>query len=209
MVKLYFQISQYFHQQVLRYIVSNLKGEKFVIYMMLSATVGGALSSKTQWEKGYFTVTNGSLWFLSKTDQIRIASENLGYIKKDIKNVEDKMRKVLVLSYVENGNLTTSFVLCPEGTLQMIENYINFLIETHNPDVKLSKVEEQILTLLYSKVDFASIEKITGISTDELNTYYDRFIEAGLAKIVKIRKEIELTPRGTKKVDQISFVYNF
>jgi taxis protein CheF len=204
--KVIFHISQYFHQQVFRYIVSHLKGDKFVIYMMLSATVGGAVSTNTQWEKGYFTVTNEALWFLSKTNQVRIAIVNLGYIKKDIKYVEENMRKVLVLSYVENKNLVTSFILCPESTLEMIGNYINFLLETLNPEVILSKIEEQVLTLLYSGVDFASIEKITGISIDELNIYYDRFVDSGLAKVVKIRKEIELTPRGIIRVDQISLL---
>lgn len=207
--KIIFQISQFFHQQVLRYIISHLKGDKFVIHMMLSAIIGGSLSPNAQWEKGYFLVTNEALWFLSKTDQIRIGNENIGYIKKDIKSVEGKMRKVLALSYVENEILKTSFILCPESTLDMIENYTNFLIKTHNPDISLSKDEEQILTLLYSKVDFESIEKITGISSDGLNKYYDRFIDAGLVKVVKIRKEVELTPRGVKKVDQISFVYNY
>jgi helix-turn-helix protein len=58
--------------------------------------------------------------------------------------------------------------------------------------------------LVYSGVDFASIENIIGISTDELNNYYDRLVDSGLAKIVKIRKEIELTPHGVNMVDKIS-----
>jgi len=49
-----------------------------------------------------------------------------------------------------------------------------------------------------------SIENIIGISTDELNNYYDRLVDSGLAKVVKIRKEIELTPRGVSMVDKIS-----
>lgn len=204
-----FQISQFFHQQVLRYIVSKLKGDRFVVFMMLSANIGGILSPNVQWEKGYLFVTNEALWFMSKTSQIRIGNEKIGYIKKDIRTVEGKMRKVLAISYVEDEKIITSFILCPENTLEMIENYTKSLIKAYNPDFILSKVEEQILTLLYSKVEYASIEKITGLSADELNSHFDRFIDSGLAKVIKIRKEIELTPLGIKRVDLITYVYNY
>lgn len=204
-----FQISQFFHQQVIRYIISKLKGDKFVVYMMLSATISGIVSPIAKWEKGYLIVTNEALWFITKTSELRIGNEKIGYIKKDIRTIEGKMRKVLSLSYVEDEKIITSFLLCPENTLEMIENYTTSLIKLYNPEVILSKVEEQILTLLYTKVDNASIEKITGLSLDELNKYFDRFIDSELVKVTKIRKEVELTPLGIKRVDQISFVYRY
>ena len=86
----------------------------------------------------------------------------------------------------------------------MLENYLQRIFAKHNPAIKLSENETQIITLIYSGVDFVSIENIIGISTDELNDYYDRLVDAGLAKVVKIRKEIELTPRGVSMVDKIS-----
>ena len=95
-------------------------------------------------------------------------------------------------------------VLCPESTLEMLEGYLQRLFEKHKPAISLSEDEMQILTLIYSGLDFASIENIAGMSTDELNTYYDRLVDSGLAKVVKIRKEIELTPHGVSMVDKIS-----
>ena len=86
----------------------------------------------------------------------------------------------------------------------MLESYLSGSLQKHKPAISLSENEKQILTLIYSGVDFASIENIIGISTDELNDYYDRLVDAGLAKVVKIRKEIELTPRGVSMVDKIS-----
>ena len=198
------QLPQNLHQQVFRYIAFNLKADKFAVYFLPSATVGGVVSSTSQWEKGYFSVTDEGLWFLSSQNQKRIPIENLGSSNKDIRDVGGKQRRVLVLSHVEKSNVVTSLVLCPESTLEMLENYLQRLFEKHNTALKLSENEKQIITLIYSGVDFASIENIIGISTDELNNYYDRLIDSGLAKVVKIRKEIELTPRGVSLVDKIS-----
>jgi taxis protein CheF len=203
-VKITIQLPTNIHQQVFRYIAFNLKADKFAVYFLASATVGGVVSSTAQWEKGYFSVTDEGLWFLSSKNQQRIPIENLGAIKKDIRDVGGKQRMVLVLSHVEKSNVVTSLVLCPESTLEMLENYLQRLFEKRKPAINLSENEKQILTLVYSGLDFASIENIIGISTDELNKYYDRLVDAGLAKVVKIRKEIELTPQGVSMVDKIS-----
>jgi helix-turn-helix protein len=191
-------------KQVFRYIAFNLKADKFAVYFVSSSTVGGVVSASAKWEKGYFSVTDEGLWFLSSKNQKRIPIENLGSIKKDSRDVGGKQRTVLVLSHVEKSDVVTSLVLCPESTLEMLENYLQRLFEKRKPAIKLSENETQILTLIYSGVDFVSIENIIGISTDELNNYYDRLVDSGLAKIVKIRKEIELTPRGVSMVDKIS-----
>ncbi len=202
--KIIIQLPKNIHQQVFRYIAFNLKADKFAVYFLSPATIGGVVSSAVQWEKGYFSVTDEGLWFLSTKNQQRIPIENLGSVNKDVRDVSGKQRMVLILSHVEKSNVVTSLVLCPESTLEMLENYLQRLFEKHKPSITLSENETQILTLIYSGVDFASIENIIGISTDELNSYYDRLVDSGLAKIVKIRKEIELTPRGVSMVDKIS-----
>ena len=202
--KIIFQIPENIRQPVFRYIAFNLKADKFAIYFLASATVGGVVSSAAQWEKGYFSITDDGLWFLSSKNQQRIPIESLGSINKDMRDVGGKQRMVLVLSHVEKSNVTTSLVLCQESTLEMIENYLQRLFEKHKPAINLSENEKQILTLIYSGVDFASIENIIGISTDELNNYYDRLVDSRLAKVVKIRKEIELNPWGVSMVDKIS-----
>lgn len=202
--KIIIQLPKNIHQQVFRYIAFNLKADKFAVYFLSPATIGGVVSSAVQWEKGYFSVTDEGLWFLSTKNQQRIPIESLGSVNRDMRDVGGKQRMVLVLSHVEKSNVVTSLVLCPESTLEMLENYLQRLFEKHKPSINLSENEMQILTLVYSGVDFASIENIIGISTDELNNYYDRLVDSGLAKIVKIRKEIELTPSGVNMVDKIS-----
>lgn len=85
----------------------------------------------------------------------------------------------------------------------MLGEYIQRLIDSQKPQAELTEIEKQILTLIYSGLDSASVESIIGISSDELNEYYDNLVNQGLARVVRIRKELELTPKGVSLVSDI------
>ncbi|ABE51353.1 CheF family chemotaxis protein [Methanococcoides burtonii] len=189
--------------QVFRFLAFNLKSDRFAVYYLDSATVGGVVTSGSQWEKGYFSVTDEGFWFISPQKQQKILFDNVGTVSKDVRNVGGKQRKVLVISKVEDGQVATSLLMCPETTLEMLENHLNLVIKSHKPQIEFTDMEKQILTLVYSGLDFVSIENMIGITTNELNEYYDRLVDSGLAKIVKVRKEVELTPRGVTMVGDI------
>ncbi len=189
--------------QIFRYLAFNLKSDRFAVYFLSPATRGGVVVKDSKWDKGYLSITDEALWFLSPSKQIRISLENLGSVGKDLRTVGKKQRVVLVLTHVEDGEVITSFVLCPETTLEMLEQYIQNIIDRKKPKDKLSEIEEQILTMVYTGVDSTSVESILGITTEELNRLYDKLVSMGLARVVKIRKEIELTPRGVALVNDI------
>ena len=190
-------------RQIFRFLAFNLKSDRFAVYFLSPAIRGGVVVKDSKWDKGYLSITEEAIWFLSPKNQTRIPFDSIGSVGKDIRTVGKKRRVVLMVTYVEKGEVVTSFVLCPETTLEMLENYLKELIDQHKPKEKLSEIEEQILTMVYSGVDSAGIESILGITTEELNRYYDKLINLGLAKVVKIRKEIELTPRGVSIVSDI------
>ncbi|HIH69110.1 CheF family chemotaxis protein [Methermicoccus shengliensis] len=190
-------------QQIFRYLAFNLKSDRFAVYFLSPATRGGVVVKDSKWEKGYLSITDEAIWFLSPSKQLRISLNSLGSVGKDVRTIGGKQRVVLVVTHVEKGEVITSFVLCPETTLEMLQNYLQQLIDMHKPKEKLSDAEEQILTMVYTGVDSVSIESILGVSTDELNRYFDRFVDLGLAKVVKIRKEVELTPKGAALVSEI------
>ncbi|ADB58426.1 CheF family chemotaxis protein [Archaeoglobus profundus] len=189
--------------QIFKYLAFNLKSDRFAVYFLSPATVGGVVVKDAKWEKGYLSITDEAIWFLSPKKQIRIPFSNLGSVGKDIRTVGGKERVVLVVGHVENGEVVTSYILCPETTLEMLENYLNRLIDKAKPKAKLSEVEEQIAMMLYSGLSSVDIESILGITTEELNNYFDRLVNLGLAKVVKVRKELQLTPKGVALVNEL------
>jgi hypothetical protein len=192
--------------QVFKYLAFNLKSDKFMVYFLSPATRGGVVVRNSKWEKGYMSVTDGAVWFLSPQKQIRISLSNLGSVERDVRTVAGKQRNVLVVGHVEGNEVLTSLLLCPETTLEMLQKYLLKLIEEHGNSEGLEEMEEQIATLIYTGLDSVSVEQMLGLSTEELNKYYDRLVELGLAKVVKIRKELELTPKGVALVSRVQKV---
>lgn len=189
--------------QIFRFIVYNLKSDKFAVYFLSPAIKGGVFVADAKWDKGYLSITESAIWFLSPSRQIRVPLNSLGSVKKDVRTVGKKERMVLAVTHVEEFDVITSFVLCPETTLEMLEDYLKRLIDKKKPKEKLSELEGQVLTLAYTGVNSAGIESILGITTDELNAIIDKLVEMSLARVVRVRKEIELTPRGVALVNEI------
>lgn len=188
--------------QVFRFLAFNIKSDKFAVYFLSPALRGGVLVANSKWEKGYFSVTESAVWFLSPEKQIRIPLSALGSVTKDKRTVGDKQRLVLVVTHLEGKEVLTSFILCPETTLELLMDYLQRILEQHRPKEKLTEIEEQILTMVYTGLDSSNIESILGISTEDLNKIYDKFVNLGIARVVKVRKEVELTPRGVSIVSE-------
>lgn len=190
------------HRQVFRFLAFNIKSDKFAVYFLSPALRGGVLVANSKWEKGYFSITESAVWFLSPERQIRVPLNVISSVSKDLRTVGDKSRYVLALTHMDGREVVTSFILCPETTLELLKDYLQRILEQQKPKEKLSEIEEQILTMVYTGLDSASIESVLGISTEELNKIYDKFVNIGIAKVVKIRKEIELTPKGVLIVSE-------
>ncbi|MCS7130594.1 MAG: hypothetical protein NZ872_04165 [Archaeoglobaceae archaeon] len=189
-------------RHVFRFLAFNIKSDKFAVYFLSPALRGGVLVANSKWEKGYFSITESAVWFLSPERQIRVPLNAIGSVNKDTRTVGDKPRVVLALTHMEGKEVLTSFILCPETTLELLMDYLRRILEQQKPKEKLSEIEEQILTMVYTGLDSSSIESVLGISTEELNKIYDKFVNLGIAKVVKIRKEIELTPKGVVIVSE-------
>ncbi len=190
-------------RSVFRYLAFNLKSDRFAVYFLSPAFRGGVFVNTSKWEKGYLSVTERAIWFLSPTKQLRIPIDAIGSVKGDIRTVGKKERRVLAVTHIDGGEVVVSFVLCPETTLEMLQEYLRKIINLQKPKEKLSEIEEQVLQMVYTGVDSSNIESILGISTDELNAIYDKLISLGLVRVVKVRKEVELTPKGVAIVSEL------
>lgn len=68
----------------------------------------------------------------------------------------------------------------------------------------LSETAQQVAALLYTGgVTAGAIEQMLGLKPDDLDRVYEELLKLGLAEVVKVRKEIALTPAGAKVVDDI------
>ena len=121
---------------------------------------------------------------------------------------EDDMRAVAglidrVIVNIENEEVVTSFVLCPLTTLQILFNYLKDA--TKGTEISAGDVDDisaQVAMLVYSGMDSHAIEKMVNISHKDIEKIYDKLIGKGLVEVVMTRREVKLTTKGVRFVNE-------
>jgi helix-turn-helix protein len=176
---------------------------KTSIYFISPASRGGVVLTSVAWDKGLLLATQKSVWFMSKDKQVRVGLDSITKIKREARKMGGKDRFVLSVDYFEMNESLSSLVLCPDNTMDLLERYLTDLMEKYNSlgeDQKLTEPEGQVATLIYSGVDSNTIQSMLSIDNKTIDQYYDKLLKLGMANVVRVRRELELTPRGVKFV---------
>jgi hypothetical protein len=175
---------------------------KTSIYFISPASRGGVIITDQSWDSGLLLATQKAIWFVSRTKRIRVGLENITRINRETRKISGKDRYVLVINHFEQSEALSSLVLCPDNTMDMLEKYLFDLTERYKikDDQKFSEMESQVATLIYSGVDSSAIQSMLTIDDKKIEDIYDRLLSLGMAKVVRVRRELELTPIGVKFV---------
>ncbi|MGA2162592.1 MAG: CheF family chemotaxis protein [Methanoregula sp.] len=184
-----------------RLILTNCNAYRLMAYFMSPAIRGGVLAKNAQWEKGSIIVVKTGIWFVSAAKQICVPLSDVAAIELTKRDVQGKQTDVVRIDHVESGEVVSSLVLCPLSTLQVL---VNFLKDTtKGMDMKgneLDAVDQQVAMLVYSGMDSHAIENMLNITHKQLDETYDRIIKLGIAEVITIRREIQLTTKGVRYI---------
>lgn len=184
-----------------RMIIMSCTAYRLMAYFMSPAVRGGVLVKDAAWEKGAIAVLKTGIWFVNPQKQICIPLEDVSDIELTKREVNAKKTDVVKIDHVEGGGVSTSYVLCPLTTLQVL---FNFLKEaTKGMDMKgdeLDPVAAQVSMLVYSGMDSSAIEKMLSISNEELEAVFDSLLVLGIVEVVRTRREVQLTTKGVRFV---------
>lgn len=189
---------------IYRYLSYSMKMDKFIVYFLSPESRGGVVTRGVKWVRGFIGIGRKALWLLSKFNITRIGYDDVSQIELEKRTIGSKERKVLVINHVDEGEVLTSLILCPETTMQILSDYLTKITDKYKVNEELSDLEKEALTLVYSGIDSITIESMLQIDLDRLNEIYEKFERLGLAKVTKIRKELELTPKGVNFVREIA-----
>jgi hypothetical protein len=115
------------------------------------------------------------------------------------RDVQGKPTDVIKIDHLESGGVSSSFVLCPLSTLQVLFNYLRDT--TKGMDMKgteLDSIDQQVAMLVYSGMDSHAIENMLNIPQKHLDAIYDKILKLGLGEVVTTRREIQLTTKGVR-----------
>jgi helix-turn-helix protein len=184
-----------------RLILAGCNGYRLMAYFMSPAIRGGVLAKNAQWEKGSIVVVKTGIWFVSATKQICVPLKDVAAIELTKRDVQGKQTDVVRIDHVESGEVVSSLVLCPLSTLQVLSNFLTDA--TKGMDMKgneLDAIGQQVAMLVYSGMDSHAIENMLNLPHKQLDEIYDRIIKLGIAEVVIIRREVQLTTKGVRYI---------
>jgi hypothetical protein len=182
-------------------ILVSCNAYRLMAYFMSPAIRGGVMIKDAQWEKGNIVVVSSGIWFVSATKQICVPVNDVAAIELTKRDVQGKPADVIKIDHLESGGVSSSFVLCPLSTLQVLFNYIRDT--TKGMDMKgteLDSIDQQVAMLVYSGMDSHAIENMLNIPQKQLDAIYDNILKLGLGEVVTIRREIQLTTKGVRYI---------
>jgi len=188
-------------QVLKKLILGSCNAYRLMAYFMSPAIRGGVLVKDAQWEKGSIVVVRTGIWFVSATKQICVPVSEVAAIELTKRDVQGKPTDVVRIDHVEAGEVVSSLVLCPLSTLQILYNFLKDT--TKSMDMKgteLDGIDQQVAMLVYSGMDSHAIENMLNIPHKQLEGIYDKILKLGLAEVVIIRKEIQLTTKGVRYI---------
>jgi taxis protein CheF len=182
-------------------ILASCNAYRLMAYFMSPAIRGGVMIKDAQWEKGNIVVVSSGIWFTSATKQICVPVNYVAAIELTKRDVQGKPTDVIKIDHLESGGVSSSFVLCPLSTLQVLFNYLRDT--TKGMDMKgteLDSIDQQVAMLVYSGMDSHAIENMLNIPQKHLDAIYDKILKLGLGEVVTTRREIQLTTKGVRYI---------
>ena len=180
---------------------------KTSVYFISPISRGGVVLTTGGWEQGLLLATQRSIWFMSRDKQIRVGLGSIVQIRREARRMGGKDRNVLTVDHLDKGEALSSIVLCPDNTMDMLENYLGDLVKKSHSlgkDQKLTELEGQIATLIYSGVDSSTIQSMLSLDAVALDQFYDKLLAIGMARVARVRRELELSPKGVKYVADLA-----
>lgn len=188
-------------QVLKRLILGSCNAYRLVAYFMSPAIRGGVMVNTAQWEKGSIVVVKTGIWCLSATKQICIPLVDVAAIDLTKRDVQGKQTDIVRIDHVESGDVVSSLVLCPLSTLQVLVNFLKDATKGMDMEgTELDGIDQQVAMLIYSGMDSHAIENMLNLPHKQLDEIYNKILQLGLAEVVTIRREVQLTTKGVRYI---------
>jgi helix-turn-helix protein len=182
-------------------VLGSCNAYRLMAYFMSPAIKVGVMVKEAQWEKGSVVVVHSGIWFSGANKQVCVPVTEVAAIELTKREVQGKPTDVVRIDHLDSGEVSSSLVLCPLSTLQVLYNFLKDT--TKSMDMKgteLDGVDQQVAMLIYSGMDSHAIENMLNLPHKQLDAIYDKILKLELAEVVTIRREVQLTTKGVRYI---------
>jgi hypothetical protein len=185
-----------------KFIITQASAYRLNAFFMSPAIRGGVLIQNAQWEKGAIAVMKTGIWFVSQESQVCIPLGDIAGIELTSREIQEKDLNVVKIDHLGENEVVTSFVLCPMTTLQVLYTFLKEATYGSEVSEEIDPLTGQVGMLVYSGMDSGTIENMLKLSHKELDAIYEKLLSMGLAEVLYIRKEVQLTAKGVRYITE-------
>ncbi|NIA11410.1 MAG: hypothetical protein GWP10_17205 [Nitrospiraceae bacterium] len=198
-----------------------LKLHQKPVYILHPAKIGGVIQDNIQWEQGILNIswTPGGvadkLVIQRKSGNVDIPLNNIELVQTENQKIGGKPQNIINIKYSYETNTYNTFVLAEIQNLlvEYINDYLQEqgVISEHasgtisgsSTGSGLDEIDEEILVAIYSGVSSLEVPSfMEGMDVDQVESIYDKLISYGLVELVRLRKDVTLTPKGRNMVNK-------
>ncbi len=183
-----------------KFIITQASAYRLNAFFMSPAIRGGVLIQDARWEKGAITVMKTGIWFVSPETHVCIPLSDVASIELTQREIQEKNLDVVKIDHLIENEVVTSFVLCPMTTLQVLYNFLREATHDTETSEEIDPLTGQVAMLVYSGMDSSAIENMLKLSHKDLDAIYEQLLGTGLAEVLYIRKEVQLTAKGVRYI---------
>jgi len=172
-----------------------------IVLVKYPVTKGGVVQRNVKWEKAQLAVKENKIRLVTESRKyIKIDLDKIQLVRKDDRDVNGEMKKVLDIQFSEIEDdmefTVEAYIYARTEILNILQQFIFGRFDKVAADIELSETEKQIIMSLYTGVSPFEIPNFLGLDVDQVEEIYDRLIKLGVLKEVRKRKEVVLTTRG-------------
>jgi len=170
-------------------------------YFMSPAIRGGVMIKNAQWEKGSIVVVKTGIWFVSAVKQVCVPLSDVAAIELTKRDVQGKQTDVVRIDHVESGR--SGVKPCPLPALDA-PGTCEFLKRCHKRHgyerYRAGRTRPAGSHARLLRYGFPCNRNMLNIPHKQLDEIYDRIIKLGIAEVVTIRREVQLTTKGVRYI---------
>jgi helix-turn-helix protein len=160
------------------------------------AVEGGVVQS-TDWEKARLKVEEDSVALAVTSGQfVEVDIDDVGAVEEEERTVRGDDRQVIEVEHTEGGTAVETHVTGPRRHVTVLAGLLRKGEQQNETDAELTDEETEVLMALYSGVSPFQIPDFVGMDVERVEEVYDQLIEQGILEEDRVRREVQLKPRG-------------
>lgn len=178
-------------------IVERLKREVIgtcQIYFKYPAVQGGVMDNSSNWQKGKLLLTDKKAVVRSDKEDLILPYETIIDYGRNLFVGETRGMPTITVMFQKKDEEEGIVFIGESHNMSILEDYLKDITEKITMDLDLDESLNQLILVLDTGVTSESdISQIMGLDIKEVEALFDRLINMKLVRLVRIRREVELT----------------